>query len=131
MLTNGATDYSVQADVYQTYGKLQPGATLGWTKRGDPDRRDNQCNKLPGEVDLRDPFYAAVSLAMRLSEAGTLRLGYEFREKLRSTSDPKSEAVVTYQHRLGEQLRVGLYGIAGFSDASPDWGLGASLAYRF
>jgi hypothetical protein len=131
LLTNGATDYSVQADVYQTYGQLQPGATLGWTRRGDPDRRDNQCNELPGKVDLRNPFYAALSLGVRLSDASSLRVGYEFREKLRATSDPKSEATLSYQHRLGEQMRVGVYGIAGFSDASPDWGLGASLSYRF
>lgn len=131
LLTNGAVDYSLQADVYQTYGKLQPSATLGWTRRGDPDRRDNLCNPLPGKVDLRNPLYAAVGLAYRLSDAASLRLGYDFRQKLRATSDARSELSLGYQHRLGGGLRLGAYAIAGFSDASPDWGLGASLAYRF
>ena len=131
-LTNGEIDYSVQANLYQTFGRFEPYASLGWTKRGDPGRRNSDCVKLPGdEIDLRNPLYATLGLGYRLSDASTLRLEYDFRQRLRSTSDPRSEARVLFQQRISDAWRLGAYALAGFSDNSPDWGAGATLNYRF
>lgn len=130
-LTNGAVDVSVQADVFQSVGALDPFATVGWTKRGDPERRDSACNPTGlSRVNLRNPFYLGVGAGYRVSDVTTMRLEYEFRQKLRATSDPRSEARFTVQQRLSDDLRVGGYAILGFTDNSPDWGLGVSVTYR-
>lgn len=131
-LTNGEIDYSVQADVYQTVGRFEPFASFGWTKRGDPQRRDSTCSTSPGgRVDLRDPFFFGVGTGIRINDASTIRIQYEYREKLRDRADPRSEAKVSYLYRVGDGWRIGAFATTGFSDNSPDWSVGASVSYRF
>jgi hypothetical protein len=131
LLTTGANDYSVQADLYRTSNNLTPYVTLGWTRKGDPDARDAQCRLVGGKVNLRDPFYASVGVSYRLDDATSVGLVYDFREKLLSRSDPVSEASLSVTRKLGKSWRLQGYGLAGFSDASPDWGVGASVDYGF
>ncbi|MFN0318116.1 MAG: hypothetical protein ACKVQA_24070 [Burkholderiales bacterium] len=131
-LTNGELDFSVQANAYQTFGKLDPFVSLGWTKRGDPQRRDSNCNVATGtRVDLRNPFFLGLGLGVRFSDVTSLRAEYEYREKLRDTSDPRSELKFLIQQRITQNARAGAYVIVGFSDNSPDWGLGVTASYRF
>jgi hypothetical protein len=131
-LTNGEIDYSVQADIYQSFGRFEPFASFGWTKRGDPQRRDSACNVVPGgSVDLRDPFFFGIGTGIRVSDASTVRIQYEFREKLRDRADPKSEAKLSYLYRFSDAWGVGAFATAGFTDNSPDWSLGATVSYRF
>jgi hypothetical protein len=131
-LTNGETDLSIQASAYQSFGRLEPYFLLGWTKRGDPPPRDADCQQVAGaDINLRNPFHAGFGVRMRLSEDSALSVDYEFREKLRSSSDPKSEARVTFQQRLTEVWRLNFYTLVGLSDSSPDWGVGTGIAYRF
>jgi hypothetical protein len=131
LLTTGANDYSVYADLYRTTDRLTPYLTLGWTKKGDPDARDAQCRSVGGKVDLKDPFYASVGVSYRLDDATSVGLVYDFREKLLSNSDPVSEASLSVTRKIGKSWKVQGYGLAGFSDSSPDWGVGATLGYGF
>ena len=131
-LTNGEIDYTVQADVYQSFGRFEPFASVGWTKRGDPQRRDSSCSVVAGErVDLRDPLFFGFGSGFRINDASTVRIQYEYREKLRDRADPRSEAKVSYLYRIGESWRAGAFATTGFSDNSPDWSVGASISFRF
>jgi hypothetical protein len=131
-LTNGEVDFSVQANAYQSFGKFDPFVALGWTKRGDPERRDSNCNVATGtRVNLRDPFFFGLGFGVRVSDINSLRVEYEYRQKLRATSDPRSELKFLAQRRITENSRAGAFVILGFSDNSPDWGLGATASYLF
>lgn len=131
LITTGENDYSAQAELYQTFGKFSPYLTLGWTKKGDPELRDGTCTKLGGRINFKNPFYAGIGVSYKLSDATSAGLSYDFREKLLSGSDPVSEASLFVSHKLAPNLKLQVYGIAGFSDNSPDWGLGATIGYTF
>lgn len=131
LLTNGATDLSLEATITRPVGAIEPFATLGWTKRGDPQRRDANCRPTGGTVDLRNPLYLGVGFAVPVAPRLAFEAEYEYRQKLRPTSDPKSEVKAGLSYRVSKALSAEGYAITGFSEASPDWGLGARVAYRF
>jgi hypothetical protein len=131
-LTNGEVDYSAEATLYKPIGRIEPSITWGWTLRGDPQRRDINCNPVPGqEVNLRNPFYAVLGLGLPLGRGWSSELRYLYREKLRDSADPLKELRFNATYRLTEVWRLGMYALAGFTDASPAWGFGASIGYRF
>jgi opacity protein-like surface antigen len=131
LITNGATDTSLEARAHQTYGAIEPFVALGWTKRGDPDRRDENCVATGGTIDLKNPFYLRAGVSLPLSAAVALDVEYEYRQKIRSGGDPKSEIKAGASWRMNKQFELVGYGIVGFSDASPDRGIGAYVVYRF
>ena len=131
-ITNGEIDTSVEARLFRPMGRFEPSLTVGWTKRGDPVRRDSRCQSLGDRrVDFRDPFYFGIGVGMEVSPLTTLDVDYFFREKLLPQSQPLSQARVTLQFRLSDTFRLGVYGATGFTDATPDWVLGTSLGVRF
>ncbi len=131
LLTNGVTDLSLEARVRQSFGPLEPFVALGWTRRGDPLRRDDNCVATGGRTNLRNPLYTRIGASLALSPAVLLEAEYEYRQKIRASGKAKSELKLGAGVRLGRQLELVGYGIVGFSDASPDRGVGASLTYRF
>jgi hypothetical protein len=131
LITNGARDYSVEATAYKPLGRFEPALTLGYTLRGDPDRRDFQCQPLGGTVELRNPFYVGIGADVQLAGPLELTGRYLFRERLREGSDPLRELRLGLQYRFSQSLSFTVFGLAGFSRASPDWGAGAGLGVRF
>jgi predicted porin len=141
LITTGNTDYSLQADLYQAFGPYTVFGVIGWTSKGDIRFRDRDLI-LPGgarnptfglflEQGTKDPWYFAIGGNYKLSPQTTLGASYDFREKITDTGDEISEASVFLTHRITRQWRVQPYALVGFSDASPDWGLGAVFNYEF
>lgn len=120
LLTTGETDYSLQADFYKNYGNTTPFATLGWTRKGDPTG-----------INFRNPFYGSVGASFKLSDRASAGLAYDYREKLLSGSKPISEASLFATYKLTGNWKAQVYGLAGLSDGSPDWGLGGTLGYTY
>ena len=131
LLTTGETDYSLQADLYGMVGSFTPFLTLGWTRKGDPVRRDADCASLGEKVDFKNPWYAGIGASYRFTGSTSAGVSYDFRDKLTSSGDPISEATVFLSQRLSPDIKMQVYGVAGFSDNSPDWGLGATVSYSF
>ncbi len=131
LITTGENDYSGQADFYQTFGKFSPYLSVGWTRKGDPELRDATCTKLGGRINFRNPWYAGIGFSYKFTDATSAGLSYDFRNKLLPGSDPVSEASLFVAQKLTPNLKLQIYGIAGFSDISPDWGLGATVGYTF
>ncbi len=131
-ITNGEVDYSLEARLSRPVGRFEPSFTLGWTKRGDPVRRDSRCQVISGRrVDFRDPLYFGIGVGTEISTVTTLDIDYLYREKLLPQSAPLSQLRATLQFRLTDLLRLGVYGATGFTDATPDWILGSSVGVRF
>lgn len=120
LLTTGENDYSVLADLYKAFGATTVFGTVGWTSKGDPSG-----------VDYRDPWFFSLGFSNKLSDANSWGVSYDFRQKLTSSGDPVSEAMLFFTHRYSKEWRVQAYAVTGFSDASPDIGGGMSLSYSF
>lgn len=119
-LGTGENDYSLQADFFKRFGELSAFGTLGYRFYGDP----------PGG-DLRDVPYFALGGSYRLSPERSVGLAYDYRPRIISGGSEVSELTAFLSQRLSREWRVQLYGLVGFSDASPDAGVGALVDYRF
>jgi hypothetical protein len=80
---------------------------------------------------LRDPLYTRIGASLVISPVIVLEGEYEYRQKIRSGGKAKSELKLGAGWRLGKELELVGYGIVGFSDASPDRGIGANVTFGF
>lgn len=119
-LGTGENDYSVQADVFKPFGAVTAFASLGYRWYGDP----------PG-VDLRNIFYSSVGATYKASASTSVGAAYDWRPAATEGGPRVSEMTAFWSERLTGEWRVQLYGVKGFSDGSPDWGVGALLSYSF
>jgi hypothetical protein len=119
-LGTGEDDYSLHAEIYKPIDAWYPFFKLGYAWKGDP-----------AGVDYHNVWFGNVGTNYRLSKTYSLGAYYEWREELTATGDPISEATFYFNTRINDSNKLNLYLISGFSDASPDWGLGFSLSHGF
>jgi hypothetical protein len=120
LISTGKRDYSVFVDLFQPIGKVLAFGTVGWTKKGDPDG-----------VHYRDPWYATLGLAYRLPHGFTVGMFHDYRQRVTTRGAPVSETTAYIEHKVSPQLKFQAYVLAGFSDASPDRGAGATVTWSF
>lgn len=119
-LGTGEDDFSIQADAFKRYGAFTPFATLGYRVYGDP----------PG-INLRNVFYGSVGTTYRVADGVTVGAAYDFRDAIVRGGDDLSELSVFATRRLTASWQLQVYGVLGFSDASPDAGAGVVLSANF
>jgi hypothetical protein len=120
-LGTGETDYAFQADLFMPLG----GATslfgsIGYRIYGDP----------PGTT-LRNVPYGSIGASHRLSGESSIGVAYDYRPYIINGGSAISEMTAFWSKRMTPEWKVQLYGIVGFSDASPDAGAGLMLERRF
>lgn len=119
-LGTGKNDFSVQADVFKPIGALTPFGSLGYRWYGDP-----------AGIDFKNVVYWSVGASYKLSQPTTVGVAYDYRPAIVSNGSHVSEATAFVSQKLSQDWKLQLYGVKGFSIGSPDWGLGAVLAYSF
>jgi hypothetical protein len=119
-LGTGKHDLTLQADVYRSFGPASVFTTFGYKRMGDPDG-----------VEFRNPVFASVGLAHKIGARTTAGLSYDWRDRLRPTSDPIQELTAFVSHRFSDDWKVQAYAVTGFSDASPDAGAGVIIGRMF
>jgi hypothetical protein len=119
-LGSGKNDYSVQADVYYLAGALSPFATLGYRMPGDP-----------AGVTLDNQWFGTLGLGYKLSGTDSTGFMWDFRQASRPGSEHSNEATLYWVHKFSGDFKLQTYTMKGFSQVSPDWGLGlmASVIY--
>ncbi len=120
LLTTGEADYSLQTDIYKSYGATTVFSTLGWTRKGDPDF-----------VNFRNPWFGSIGVSYKFSASTAFGAAYDYRQKVTSNGDPVSEASLFMTHKLTRQVKLQAYLVGGFSDASPDVGGGAVISVAY
>ena len=120
LITTGENDYSIQADFYKAIDKFTPFFTLGWTSKGDPDN-----------IDFKNPWYFSLGASYKVTDVTSMGAAYDYRSKLLDGLDAISEMTLFATHKLTKEWKLQGYGVIGFSDSSPDWGLGATVGYVF
>ena len=118
-LGTGENDFSVQADLYKPFGNLGVFATLGYRWYGDP-----------AGIELRDVPYWALGASYRLEGGSTIGVAYDYRPPILAGGAAIREATLYWSKRFSREWRTQLYAIVGFSDGSPDAGIGFFLEHR-
>lgn len=119
-LGTGQTDYALQADLYKTYGKTTALATLGYRVLGDP-----------AGVSLNNVWFGSVGGAYKFTQETSGGLVLDLRQPSTATGAQMRELTAYMTQKMGARYKLQGYGIAGFTDASPDWGLGAMVSASF
>lgn len=119
-LGTGENDYYFQLDAAQPFGPLTPFATLGYRFVGDP----------PG-YSLHNVFYGSIGSTYKLDLQNAFGASLDLREKIIDGGDAAAELAVFYVHKFDPMWRIQLYAVTGFTDASPDFGLGSIVSARF
>lgn len=115
-LGTGKTDYSLQADLYKTYNKTTALASLGYRVPGSP-----------AGVELKNVWFGSVGGAYKFSQETSGGAILDLRQASTSTGSQLRELMMCVTQKTGNGLKVQGYVTTGFTDASPDWGVGAMV----
>ena len=122
-LGDGATDFTVGVGAFKSLGPLTVTADVGYTAMGSSSYIALKKNLVS---------YSAGAL-LKTSDKLSLGLSYDAGGQAAQgvTSSDTKELTVFSAYRLAKHWKLQGYGLAGFSDGSPDYGGGASLKYQF
>ena len=119
-LGTGENDYAAQLDAYFLSGKITPLATLGYKVLGDP----------PGSK-LDNVVYASAGFTYAVDDRLNTGAIFDYREASSSTSTARRELLVFVSRDLQPGWALQGYAVRGFSDDSPDWGLGMIVSRSY
>jgi hypothetical protein len=120
LLGTGENDYAIEAGFSTPLGQTYLFGSLGYQLTGDP----------PG-VDLNNVFYARIGDAVPLQNNREVGLSLYLSQALADGREDFSELDIFYATMPAKKTRTYSYLRLGFSDSSPDWGLGFRYTYQY
>lgn len=117
-LGTGETDYSVQLDLYRFLERFTLFGNAGYKFRGEPS----------GST-LDNVWFVAVGGSYKLNPRNRLGAAFDFRPSAFPGNDDIRELSLYWSTRAADGLRLNTYVLAGFSDSSPDWGVGFRVRF--
>ncbi len=117
-LGTGEVDYTLQLDAAKIYGRWTPIATLGYKIKGDP-----------AGVKLDNTFFASAGAAYKFSSMVSAGATLDYSESSTSTSDDAVELFAYLAYKLSPQWSINAYGVAGFTDGSPNEEIGMQFSF--
>ncbi|MDD5365456.1 MAG: hypothetical protein PHR30_08970 [Gallionellaceae bacterium] len=112
-LGSGKNDYGAFTDVYYLAGATTPFATVGYRSLGKP-----------AGLELRNVWQTTLGLAYKLSDRNSTGAMWDWRQSSAQGGTGMSELTAYWAHKTAGGLKLQAYGVAGLSNASPDYGLG-------
>jgi len=122
-LGDGATDFTVGLGGFKIFGPLTVTADVGYTALGSSSYIALKKNLVSYSAGALYKATDKLSLGLSYDAGGQAAQG------ISSSSTRELTAFAAY--RLARHWKLQGYGLAGFSDGSPDYGGGASLKYQF
>ncbi|CAA6824725.1 MAG: Unknown protein [uncultured Thiotrichaceae bacterium] len=119
-LGTGENDYSLQLDVAKSYGKTTPFITLGHKVIGEPNG-----------IELNNVWYSSIGMDYKINPTLSNGVSYDFKEASSSTSEDAREGLVYLNKKLNSTTSLMGYGVAGFSNASPDKAIGMQMTFKY
>ncbi|HKT41229.1 MAG TPA: transporter [Rhodanobacteraceae bacterium] len=119
-LGTGQNDYGVNLDAYKGFG--------GWTVFGGAGYMKYGSSQY---IVLNDGWNGNVGASYKLSDTDTVGTYFYYRQKISDSGYAQRELTGYWDHHFGSQWRLQAYVLGGFSDGSPDWGVGGALRYAF
>lgn len=115
-LGTGENDYAVQLDFEKAADSNTVYGSAGYKFLGDP----------PG-TDYKNVFYGSIGFSHKLDAARAAGLVYDAQQSALSGGSGLSELTLFLSNKLDKKTRLTGYVLKGFSNGSPDWGLGVAL----
>lgn len=119
-LGTGETDFYAQTELYRRYGNITPFLTVGYRFMGDSPL-----------YQLEDGAYASAGSMFRTGESTSVGASLEWRSRIVVGGEDAFEGAFFVTHNPNDRWNLIGYVLKGFSDASPDIGLGGLISYRF
>jgi len=119
-LGTGKNDYGLSLDAYKVSGAWTAFGGVGWTKYGSSQY-----------IQLQNGFNANIGADYKVGASDNVGAYYYYRERIADTGAAQSELAGYWNHKFNPNLRLQAYALAGFTDGSPDYGVGASVKYSF
>ena len=119
-LGTGENDYALEVGFSSPLGKTHLFGALGYQLTGDP----------PG-VDLNNVVYGRIGDALPLQNNREIGLSLYLSEALAADRESFTELDIFYSAIPARDRRIYTYFRMGFTDSSPDWGLGFRYIYQY
>ena len=112
-LGTGEFDFALETDLIKGFDKHSLFLTLGYKIFGDTPN-----------VEIDNVFYTSIGDSYRYSPKTSFGAFFDARQATTEFSDGVSELTGFVSHRLTPKWKLMSYLVAGFSNASPDFGIG-------
>lgn len=110
------TDTTLQFDLTERFGPLSVFGGFGYRFKGGR---------------YHDILLGSVGFSYRMIKTLSGSLAFDWRESSINGVDDSMELTPSLSIRINKHARFGPYGVIGFSDSSPDWGVGATSTWNF
>lgn len=119
-LGTGKNDYTAQVDMYKGFGAFTALGTVGYRAYGDTST-----------TPLDNVFFGSVGGVYKLAPNTSTGLIYDYRPAITANGSAVSEMMAFVSQKIGNNWKAQGYLVKGFSDGSPDYGVGALVSYVF
>lgn len=119
-LGTGQNDYGVSLDSYKVFGKWTPFGGVGWMNYGSS-----------AYIKLNNGINTNAGVDYQVASSDSVGTYYNYREPITVGGASQSQYTAYWNHKFSDSLHMQSYALGGTTNASPDWGLGASINYNF
>jgi hypothetical protein len=117
-LGTGENDYSIHSSAYKFFGQYTLNASVGYKFRGNPSG-----------LELNDVWFGSVGTSYRFNRAALAGIDFDYRQSSFDDGDAIQELTAFAVFQPDNTWGIQIYTFTGFSDSSPDWGVGALIKY--
>lgn len=119
-LGSGANDYAAQMDIYQSLDKFTAMGSLGSKVLGSP-----------AGIAMNTVFYGSVGGVYQLTNQTSGGIDMSLAQSPTTTTARQQELTAYVSYKIDKHFKAQGYVLKGFSDGSPDSGIGALFSYGF
>jgi hypothetical protein len=119
-LGTGENDLSILVEPFKTFDRWTVFGSVGYHMLG-------ATSFFPTD----DVFSASIGGSYKFNDRDTAGVSYDWRDKVTTGGSNISELTLFYSRKFDRQWKGQVYVLKGFSNGSPDWGIGASASYAF
>lgn len=119
-LGTGQNDYAAQVDVYQSLGSFTPMGSLGYKILGSP-----------AGVAMNKVAYGSLGGAYQFTAQTIGGADMDVSQSPTTTAAGQRELMVYVSHKIDKKLKLQGYVLKGFSNGSPDSGIGVLVSAKF
>lgn len=119
-LGTGENDYYLQFDSYRTYGTFTPFISAGYRFLGSNPT-----------YQLKDGPYASIGGSFRVGTGTIVGAAFDWRSKIIDSAPDGTDMIGFFATDLAPRWNLLGYVLIGFNEASPDFGVGSAITYKF
>lgn len=119
-LGTGRNDYALQSDMFQVNGDLTTFGSFGY-----------KVHRSPVGYSLNNFFYGSLGVSYKFSQETNGGVVINLGQRSTATGSTHREAIFFASQKLDKNWKAQGYVLKGFSNAVPDFGAGATIAYLF